>query len=94
MLEFNKGPYFINEDLECLIENIDLCKNNPENSSTTKVDECITPSFSMSTIWSFKRIENKYDVYRGKDCTKQFCEFLRKHAMGIIRFKKKKIKLL
>ena len=46
--------------------------------------------FSMSTTSSFKSIENKHDVYRGKDCMKNFCETLRDHAMKIIDFKKKK----
>ena len=48
----------------------------------------------MSTILSFKSLANKHDIYRGKDCMKKFCEFLRKHAMKIINFKKKKMKLL
>ena len=48
----------------------------------------------MSTISSFRSIENKHDVYRGKDCMKKFREFLREHAMIIINFKKKKLKLL
>ena len=48
----------------------------------------------MSTISSFRSIENKHDVYRGKDCMKKFCEFLRKHTMKIINLKKKKMKLL
>ena len=48
----------------------------------------------MSTISSFRRIENKHDVYRGKDCMKKFCEFLREHVMKINNFKKKKMKLL
>ena len=58
-----------------MIEKIDGCKNNPENSSTAKVSEHITSAFSMSTISSFRSIENKYDLYRGKDCIKRFCEF-------------------
>ena len=40
----------------------------------------------MFTISSFRRIENKHDVYRGKDCMKKFCEFLREHPMKIINF--------
>ena len=61
---------------------------------TTKVSEHILLGFSMSTIFLFKSIENKHDVYRGgKDCMKKFCEFLRQHAMKIISFKKKKMKL-
>ena len=38
----------------------------------------------MFTISSFRSIENKYDVYRGNDCMKKFCELLREHAMKII----------
>ena len=48
------------------------CKNNPEKSST-KVSEHIPSGFSMSTIWSFKDIKNKHDVYRGKEYMKKFC---------------------
>ena len=68
--------------------------NNPENSLLTKVSEHIPSGFSISTISSFKSLENKHDVYRGKDCTKQFCESLREHAVKIINFKKKQLKLL
>ena len=47
----------------------------------------------MSTISTFRSIEDKHDVYRGKDCMKSVCEFLRDHAMQIIDFKKKNMKL-
>ena len=50
--------------------------------------------FSMTAISSFKSIENKHDVCRGKDCMKIFCESLREHAIKKINFKKKKMKLL
>ena len=69
-------------------------KNNPENSFTIKEGKHIPSSFSMSTISSFKSIENKHDVYRGKDCMKKLCESLREQAMKITKFKKKKMKLL
>ena len=55
-----------------MIEKIDECKNNPENSSTTKVSKHIPSGFSICTISSFSSIENKHDVYRGKDCMKKF----------------------
>ena len=48
----------------------------------------------MSTISSFRSIENKHDVYRVEDCMKIFSEPLREHAMKIIKFKKKKMTLL
>ena len=88
--KFDKAPFIIYADLEGIIERIDGCKNNTGNSSTIKVTEHIPSGFSMSTILSFRIIENKHDVYRGKDCMKKFCESLREHAMKIITFKKKK----
>ena len=90
----DKALFIIYEDLECITEKIDGCKNNPKNSSTTKISKNIPPGFSISKISSFRSIESKHDVYRGKDCMKKFCEFLREHAMKIINFKKKKLKLL
>ena len=58
----HKAPRIIyTEYLEYTIEKIDGCKYNPENSSTTKVSKYIPSDFSMSTIPSFRSIENKYD---------------------------------
>ena len=48
----------------------------------------------MSAISSFKSIEIKHDIYRGKDCMKKFCKYSRERSMEIIKFKKKKVKLL
>ena len=77
-----------------MIEKIDGCKNNPKNSSITKVSEHNPSGLSILTIWSFRSIENKHNVYRGTDCMKTFCKYLRQHAMKIINFKKKNMTLL
>ena len=96
LLKFNqyeqsdKVPFIIYADLECIVENIDGCRNDPENSSTTKVRKHIPSGFSISTISSFRSIENRCNMYRGKDCMKKFCEFLREHTMKIINLVKKK----
>ena len=90
----DKAPFVIYADIECIIEKIDGCKSNLENSSTTRASKHIPSGFSVSTISSFRSIQNKHDVYRGKDCMKKFCEYLRQHPMKIINFKKKKVKLL
>ena len=95
ILEFNqykkshKAPFIIYVDLECITEKIDGCKNNDKNSSTKKINEHTSSGFSMSTISPYRSIENKNDVYRGKECIKKFCEFLRDHTLKIINFKKK-----
>ena len=72
----HKVLFIIYEDLESIIENIDGYKNNPENSSTKKVSEHIPSGFTMSTILSFSSMENKYNVYKDKDCQKKICESL------------------
>ena len=51
ILEFNqyqksdKAPFIIYVDLECIIENIDGCKSNPKNSTTTKISENFPSGF-------------------------------------------------
>ena len=49
----NKALFIIYTDLECIIEKTEECKNNPENSSTTKVSERTPSGFSMPTILRF-----------------------------------------
>ena len=61
---------------------------NLEYSEDTKILELNQSGLSMSTISSFKSIENKHDVHRVRDCVKTFCESLREIAMKIIDFKK------
>ena len=97
ILEFNqyiksvKTPYIIYADMESFIKRIDGFANNPEKSSTTKIDEHNPCGYSSSKIWTFDNTVKKHTLYCGKDCMKKFCESLRKHAKNIIHFKKKKI---
>ena len=101
ILEFNqyqkydKTPFIIYALLECIIEKIDECKNNSWKFiyNISKQTHSIR-FFSMSTISSFRSIDNKHDVYRGSDCMKTFCGSLREHTMKVVNFKKKRMKLL
>ena len=65
----DKTPSTIHEDLECK-NNLDVkrdgCKNNFKESSTAIVGEHIPCGCSMSAIWTFHGIENKYNAYRGE----------------------------
>ena len=56
--KFHKEPFNFYADLDCIVEKIDECKNNLGSSSTTKVSKDITSGFLMSTITSFRSIEN------------------------------------
>ena len=95
ILEFNqyqksdKAQFVIYEDFKCVKGKINGCKNNTENSSRAKVSEHIPSRSSIPTISSFNSTENSHDVYRDKNCRKNFCETLRQHEMNIINFKKR-----
>ena len=76
-----------------MIEKNDRRKSNPKTSHTTKVSKHIPWGFSMPAISSSRNIDKKSWCIRNKDCIKRVCEYLREHAMKIISFKKKKMKL-
>ena len=67
MPKIGKAPFIIYADLECSIEKIDGCKNNPENSSTSKKGKHVPSVFSMSLILSLESIKNKHDIEFNKD---------------------------
>ena len=82
-------PFIIYADLECLLKKIDTCQNNPDLSSTAKINQHIPSGYSIYTNCSFDKSNNKLSYYRGEDCMKRFCKDLKDHATKIIDFKKK-----
>ena len=69
-----KSPFIIYADLECLLEKISTCYNNPEKSSTTEINQHTPSGYSLFTHCSFDETNNKLDYYRGEDCMKKFCK--------------------
>ena len=97
IIKYNHGEksmkvlFIIYTDLECLLEKMSTCRNNPNESSTTKINKHTPPGYSIFTSCSFDESKNKLNYYRGKDCIKKFCKDLKKHATRIINHEKKKI---
>ena len=85
-----RAPFVIYADLECLLEKISTCHNNPEKLSTTKVNKYTPSGYLLFTHYSFDTTKNKLDYYRGKNCMKNFCLDLREHLSKIINNEKKK----
>ena len=79
-----KLPFVIYADLECLLEKMSSCINNPNESSTTKINKHTPSGYSIFTHCSFDISKNKLNYYRGKDCMKKFSKDLREHASKII----------
>ena len=86
-----KAPFIIYADLESLLEKANICYDNPEKSSTTKINKHTPSGYSLFTHCSFDITKNKLDYYRGEDCMKKFCLNLREHATKIINYEKKKM---
>ena len=86
-----KVPFITYADLECLLEKMSTCINNPNESSTTKINKHTPSSYSIFTSCSFDESKNKFSYYRGKDCMKKFCKDLKEHATRILNYEKKKI---
>ena len=96
ILKYNPGekslkhPFIIYADLECLLEKIDTCHNNPEKSYTEKKAKHKPSGYSLVTCCSFDKTKTAWNYYRGKDCMEIFCKDLRNQAMKIINYEKKK----
>ena len=84
-------PFIIFADLESLLEKMNTCHNNPEKSSTTKINKHTPSGSSLFTHCSFDTTKNKLDYYRGKNCMKNFYLDLIEHATKIINYEKKEI---
>ena len=70
---------------------MNTCHNNPEKSSTTKINKHTPSGYSLFTHCSFDTTKYKLDYYRGKNCMKKFCLDLREHATKIINNEKKEM---
>ena len=82
--------FVIYADSECLLENISSCHNDPNKSSTIKINKHTPSGYSLFTHCSFDNTKNMLNYYRGEDCIETLCETLKKHAERIIYWKKKK----
>ena len=95
VIKYNQGeksiklPFIVYTDLECLLEKMNTCYNNPEESSATKINKHTSSGYSIFTHCSFDKSKSKLNYYRGEDCMTKFCKDLREHAAKIINYEKK-----
>ena len=99
IIKYNEGeksvrsPFIIYADLECLLEKINTCYNNPKELSTSEINKHTPSGYLLFTHCSFDKTKNKLDYYRGDDCMEKFCKDLREHATKINYEKKKMMSL-
>ena len=72
-IKYNQGEksikllFVVYADLECLLEKMDTCYNNSNESSTTEINKHTPSGNSLFTHCSFDKSKNKLNHYRGKD---------------------------
>ena len=86
-----KVSFIIYADLECLLQKINTCQNNPEKSYTEKKATHRPSSCSLVTCCTFDKSKTECNYYRGEDCMKMFCKDLKDQAMKIINYEKKEM---
>ena len=96
-LKYNHGeksmraPFVICADLEFLLEKMSTCHNDPEKSSTTKVNKHTTFGYSLFTCSLFDTIKNNRDCHRDENCMTEFCKVSKEHVTRIINYEKKEM---
>ena len=84
-------PFIIYAELECLLQKINTCQNNPEKSYTEKKAKHKLSGYSLVTCCSFDKSKNERKYYRGDHCMKRLCKDLKDQAMKIINYEKKEM---
>ena len=85
-----KHLFTIYADLECLLEKVDACHDNPEKSYTEKKAKHKPSGYSLVTCCSFDKTKTAWNYYTGKDCIEIFCKDLRNQAVKLTMKKRKK----
>ena len=75
--------------LESLLEKMSTCHNNPEKSSTTKINNHTPSGYSLFTNCSFD-LTKRFTLIEVKRYMERFCKDLKEHATKIINYQKKR----
>ena len=68
IIKYNHGeksmklPFVIYADLECLLEKMSACQNNPNKSSTTKINKHKQTGYSLFTHCSFDESKKNFII--------------------------------
>ena len=73
---------------------MNTCNNNNNKSCATAKALHKPSGYSLLTSCSFDKSENKQTYYRGRDCMKRFCDYLKEHVTRITNYAMKPMDLL
>ena len=67
-------PFIMYVDMESFLENISTHHNDPNKSSTIKINNHTPSGYSLLTYCSFDSTKNILSYYRGQVCMKMLCK--------------------
>ena len=65
-------PFVIYADLESILEKISGCENDPQKSSTIKINKHTASGYSLFSHCLFDKTKNELDYYRGINFIRNF----------------------
>ena len=74
------APFIMYADFESILEPISGPSNNPEISSTRKVNTHNPSGWCVRSEFAYGKVKNPTILYRGTECIKKFCEHVTKVA--------------
>ena len=73
-------PFIMYADFEAILEPIQGSRPNPEESYTTKINQHIPSGYCVYSKFSFGEVKDPLKLYRGKDCTEKFFDYIKEEA--------------
>ena len=67
-------------DFEAILKPIEAPKSNPEKSYTKETNPHILSGFCTYSKFAYGKVKNPWKLYRGKDCIKVFCNYIKNEA--------------
>ena len=69
-----KVPFIMYADFESILKPIQGAKNNPNMSSTRRVNLHVPSGWCLHSKFAYGKVNNPTTQYRGADCVEKFCE--------------------
>ena len=78
-----KVPFMMYADFESILMPIQDANPNPNKPYTTKVNQHIPSGYCVYSKFAYGEVEAPLKLYRGEDCAKKFCEYIRQKAIRL-----------
>ena len=75
-----KVPFIMYADFESILELMDHGSSDPNQPYTNEVNQHTPPGWCVYSTFAYGDVDNPLRTYRGKDCIKTFCNYIKGEA--------------